>query len=98
MRLHRSSSDLAVVCLATLFGSEAAASAALGGVVSVLAGSGSCNDSKLVPGNTLQDTFALSGAAACSSHSATQQRLSCKPEAHPAPRRIVRSRGHSTPG
>lgn len=71
MKSRRYLSSLAVACLATLVVSEAAATASLGGVVSVLAGSGSCNDSKLVPGSTLQDTFALSGATACSGGSAS---------------------------
>jgi hypothetical protein len=71
MKSHRYLSALAVACLATLVVSEAAATANLGGTVSVLAGSGSCHDNNQVPGNTLQDTFALSGATACSGGSAS---------------------------
>ena len=62
---------LVAVCLASLVGGEAEAAATIGGVTSVLAGNGSCNDSHLVPGSTSQDTFALSSATACSGGSAS---------------------------
>jgi hypothetical protein len=44
---------------------QAMATASIGGVISVVASSGVCGDSALVPGNTAQDTFLLSGNAAC---------------------------------
>jgi hypothetical protein len=71
MKLHLSFLSLTVACLSTLLASEAAATANLGGTVSVLAGSGVCNDNKLVLQNTLQDTFLLSGNTACSGGSAS---------------------------
>jgi hypothetical protein len=45
---------------------HASATAMLGGVVSMVAGSGTCHYNKLVPLDTRQDTFALSGATSCS--------------------------------
>ncbi len=71
MKLLRLLSGLSVVGLSALQVNAAAAAANLGGAVSVLAGLGSCSDSKLVPGNTAQDTFALSAATACSGGSAS---------------------------
>jgi hypothetical protein len=50
---------------------HASAAATLGGVVSMVAGSGTCNYSKLVPLDTPQDTFVLSGATGCSGGSSS---------------------------
>jgi hypothetical protein len=62
---------LALLPMGALMTGEAAATASLGGVVSALAGSGVCNDTKSVPLNTPQDTFALGAATTCSSGSAS---------------------------
>ncbi|HEX8601331.1 MAG TPA: hypothetical protein VF774_01700, partial [Pseudoduganella sp.] len=54
------------VCLGCCIAGHAGATAYLGGVVTALSGLGACHDTHLVPGDTLQDTFALSAATACS--------------------------------
>ena len=70
-KLYRTLSLLAVTGVSILTVNDASATAYLGGVVSVLAGSGVCNNNQLVPLNTLQDSFLLSGATACSGGSAS---------------------------
>jgi hypothetical protein len=64
-------SALAIACLATFYAHEAGATAMIGGTISVLAGAGTCHDNHQVLGNTVQDTFTLSGATACAGGSAS---------------------------
>lgn len=66
MRLHRPFLGAVIAGLFTLTAGNASATANLGGTLSVVARGGACSDTKQVPATTLQDTFLLSGAAACS--------------------------------
>ncbi len=65
MKLHRTFSRFTFSAFAIFVCNQASATAYLGGVVSMVGGSGTCNYSKLVPLDTLQDTFVLSGATGC---------------------------------
>ncbi len=65
MKLHRTLFGFTLATIATFVGNQANATATLGGVVSLVGGSGTCNYSQLVPLNTQQDTFVLSGANGC---------------------------------
>jgi hypothetical protein len=65
MKLHRTLFGFTLVTVAVLGGNQAHATATLGGVVSLVGGSGTCNFSQLVPLSTQQDTFVLSGATGC---------------------------------
>ncbi len=65
MTLHRLLICAAFACVTIFIAGEAAATARLGGVVSLVSGLGNCHDNKIVPGDTLQDTFTLSGATGC---------------------------------
>lgn len=65
MKLHRTLFGFTLVTVAVLVGNQAHATATLGGVVSLVGGSGACNFSQLVPLNTQQDTFVLNGATGC---------------------------------
>lgn len=65
MKLHRTFSIFTFFAIAVLACNQASATATLGGVVSLVGGSGACNFSKLIPLNTQQDTFMLSGATGC---------------------------------
>lgn len=57
--------SIGVGCCAMMLAGHAAAAATLGGTVSMGAGLGLCRDDRLVPLDTAQDSFALSGAASC---------------------------------
>jgi PEP-CTERM putative exosortase interaction domain len=70
-KLSPTFSLFAVAGMSILCANDAVATATLGGVVSVVAGSGTCNNSKQVPLSTAQDSFLLSGATACSGGSAS---------------------------
>ncbi|MGV8991772.1 MAG: PEP-CTERM sorting domain-containing protein [Thiobacillus sp.] len=65
MKLHRKVFGFTLSTVAVFVGNQAHATATLGGVVSLVGGSGTCNYSQLVPLNTQQDTFLLSGANGC---------------------------------
>lgn len=65
MKVYRSLAGVAVACIAALIGTDATATAYTGGVISLVGGAGRCNDSKLVPLDTPQDTFALSLTTGC---------------------------------
>lgn len=67
MHSHRLLCSLVTAFGVLAFSGEVAATASLGGVVSTSfsEGSGLCNKNKLVPGSTLQDTFALNLVATC---------------------------------
>jgi len=69
--LGRYVSVLAIACLAMAFGDEAGATAMIGASVGAAAGNFACIDSRLVPGDTLQDTLALHLAASCNGGSAS---------------------------
>lgn len=71
MNFNRSLSGLVAAAVAMLLAGESAATANLGGVVALVGGLGTCNYSKLVPLDTLQDTFLLSGATGCSGTAAS---------------------------
>jgi hypothetical protein len=62
----------AVTCALT-FSGPAAATATLGGVVSLVGGAGGCNISASVPLNTLQDNFLLSRATGCAGTTSAAQ-------------------------
>jgi hypothetical protein len=61
---------LGFACGATLMAGHAAATATIGGAVSMNSGQGSCSDNRIIPQSTQQDSFALSGATACAGGSA----------------------------
>lgn len=71
MALKHFTSHLLLACFTLVISDKVSATAQIGGVVSVLSGLGSCHDNKLVAFDTPQDTFSLSGSAACSGGSAT---------------------------
>jgi hypothetical protein len=62
-----------LVCSALTLAGPATATATIGGVVSLVGGSGSCNVSALVPLDTAQDNFLLSRATGCVGTSADVQ-------------------------
>lgn len=64
---------LSLGCAGMGVSGDALATANLGGVVSVLAGNGTCNANALVPGDTLQDSFQLDRSTACAGGSASAQ-------------------------
>lgn len=66
MRLYRSFPGAVIAGLFTLTANSASATASLGGTLTAIARGGACSDTKQVPVTTLQDTFSLSGATACS--------------------------------
>lgn len=62
---------LGVGCVALLWSNPAAATARMGGVISLVGGLGTCNVTALVPLDTAQDVFALSRATACAGTSSS---------------------------
>lgn len=64
-KLPRTWIRLLVVCAAGSVAGQAAATAAIGGALSLIGGNGACNVSALVPQDTQQDSFALSRSTAC---------------------------------
>ena len=58
-------------CLALLYSSPAAATARMGGAISLVGGLGSCNVTALVPLDTAQDVFALSRNTGCAGTSSS---------------------------
>lgn len=67
MKLHRTFCGFTYSALAMFASNQAAATASMGGVVSLVGGSGNCNYSKVVPVDTQQNLFVLSGATGCNS-------------------------------
>lgn len=65
MKFHRTFLRFTLATVAVLVGNQADATATLGGVASLVGSSGTCNFNKLIPLNTQQDTFVLSGATGC---------------------------------
>jgi hypothetical protein len=62
---------LTIACATSFCAGEAGATALIGGTVSTLAGSGTCNDNKTVSTSTSQDSFALNASTGCSGGSAS---------------------------
>ena len=73
MNTHCTLKGLLLGCSALALAGPAAATANMGGVVSLIGGSGLCNVSALVPLNTPQDNFVLSRNTGCAGTSADAQ-------------------------
>lgn len=65
MHAERVLIGLVVTGLALACSGRAEATASIGGTATTVAGGGACNNSKLVPGNTVQNSFYLSAATGC---------------------------------
>lgn len=73
MTTHRSLITALIFGSAFVCAGPAAATASIGGVMSLVGGAGGCNVSALVPLDTLQDNFVLSRATGCAGTSSDAQ-------------------------
>ena len=73
MAMQRTLIWLGAACAALAYTAQAEATARIGGVVSMNAGTGACRNDQLVDSNTAQDTFHLYGATSCLGGSASAE-------------------------